>query len=340
MHTARLAAWMLLSLGAGAPLARGQQPAPAPANPSNALEAIAVTVNGQPIREIAVQRGLRRLPADKQNQARAEIVDFLIDTTLVDQYLGQLHVDVDPQEVGGRLQEVKDEIRKSGEPLDKVFEELLLTEDELRSQLASELRWEKFCERQISEKDLRDVFSRSPEMFDGSTVRARHILLTPPPADTQAAAQAKIKLLRIRQQIEDQVASGLTSLPANTDYATREKRRNYLTETTFAEAATKESACPSRSQGGDLGWFPRTGAMVEPFAQAAFALRPFQMSDVIQTQFGCHLILTTERRPGHPTRFEDIKEIVKEVYCERLREALIAQLRPNAKIVIAGQARP
>jgi parvulin-like peptidyl-prolyl isomerase len=337
MATARLAGWVLLVVGASAGAAVGQQAVP---GSTSAPGGIAATVNGQPITEKAVERGLRRLPADRQTQARNEILNFLIDTALVDQYLDQARIEIDPKDAETRLQEVKDEIKKSGQPLDKVFEELLLTENELRAELAAELRWEKFCERQVSDKDLRDIFDKNPEMFDGSMVRARHILLTPPAGDAQAAEQARQQLLRTKQQVEEEVERGLASMPAGADSQTRDKRRNYLLETAFAEAAGKESACPSKAQGGDLGWFGRVGAMVEPFAQAAFALRPYQMSDVVPTQFGYHLILATDRRPGKPTRFDDVKEVVKEIYCERLREALIAQLRPAARIVTVGQSKP
>jgi peptidyl-prolyl cis-trans isomerase C len=82
--------------------------------------------------------------------------------------------------------------------------------------------------------------------------------------------------------------------------------------------------------------------MVEPFAKAAFALKPHEMSDVVSTQFGHHLILVTERKAGKETKFEEVKEEVKEVYCERLRQDLCAQLRQRSKIVItpAAPAKP
>ena len=62
---------------------------------------------------------------------------------------------------------------------------------------------------------------------------------------------------------------------------------------TFADAAREYSDCPSGAEGGDLGAFGR-GAMVQPFDEAAFALGVGEMSDVVQTQFGYHLILRTE----------------------------------------------
>ena len=60
--------------------------------------------------------------------------------------------------------------------------------------------------------------------------------------------------------------------------------------------------------------------MVAPFSQAAFSLQPFQMSDVVKTQFGYHLILVTERKPGREVKFEDVKEMVKEELDRQMRE--------------------
>ena len=74
------------------------------------------------------------------------------------------------------------------------------------------------------------------------------------------------------------------------------------------------------------------------FAQAAFALKPYEMSDVVTTRFGSHLILATDRRQGKETKFEDVKDVVKELYGDRLREALVGQLRPTAKIDITPPA--
>lgn len=60
----------------------------------------------------------------------------------------------------------------------------------------------------------------------------------------------------------------------------------------FADLAKDHSSCPSRSQGGDLGFFQR-GHMVKPFEDAAFNLEVGQLSLPVQTQFGFHLIQRT-----------------------------------------------
>jgi hypothetical protein len=64
------------------------------------------------------------------------------------------------------------------------------------------------------------------------------------------------------------------------------------------------------------------------------------MSDVVTTQFGHHLILTTGRKPGKDVKFDNVKESVKFVFGERLRDSLATQLRHNARIVINPPPKP
>lgn len=63
----------------------------------------------------------------------------------------------------------------------------------------------------------------------------------------------------------------------------------------FAQAAREYSACPSKDEGGDLGYFCR-GMMVPEFEQAAFVLPVGRLSDPVETQFGWHLILVTDKK--------------------------------------------
>jgi parvulin-like peptidyl-prolyl isomerase len=326
--------------GFGCLTARGQEaaakPEPKPPDPT----VIAATVNGQPIPEVALFRGLRRVPPEKQAEARAGILDYLIDNTLLDQYLTQLGVTVPSKDIDTRLAQVKEEIQKGGQTVEKVLQAMLLTEEELKTQLTEELRWEKFVNGQANDKLLHELFEKNPEMFDGTMVRARHILLTPPAGDAQAAEQAQLKLASFKKQITEEAAKEDAGVPGTTDAASREKIHNRALEDAFAGVARKESACPSKERGGDLDWFPRAGSMVEPFARAAFAIKPFEMTDPVATRFGYHLILVTDRRPGKETKFDDVKDVVKEIYADRLRDAILAQVRPKAKIMVSPPAQP
>jgi peptidyl-prolyl cis-trans isomerase D len=75
----------------------------------------------------------------------------------------------------------------------------------------------------------------------------------------------------------------------------------------FAELAKKESGDPgSASQGGDLGFFSK-GMMVRPFEEAAFRLKPGQISDLVESDFGFHIIKVTGIKPGKMKTFEQVR---------------------------------
>ncbi len=304
--------------------------------PVHADVPLAATVNGQIIPAAAVNRALKRVgEKEDRAKARAEILDFLIENALIDQYLVQQKTVVEQKDVDARLAEIKKEIEKSGQTYAKVLESLEMTEAEFTAQVLADLRWEKFAVSQSTDKNLKTLFDQSGEMFDGTMVRARHILLTPAAKDPKAAEAARAELAQYRRLVEAKAADAAAKLPATADNLTREQERQKQIDQAFSDLARDKSACPSKRDGGDLNWFPRAGSMVEAFAKAAFALKSFEMSEPVQTQFGYHLILCTGRKPGQTVKFEDVKEEVREVYCNRLREYLISELKKTSKIKIA-----
>jgi parvulin-like peptidyl-prolyl isomerase len=314
-------------------------PAPVPSSPAKIPEGNEAIVNGQAISRKAIFRSLKRVPEDRRAEERVRVINFLIDNLLIDQELIRLKVPADAKAVDARVMEIRAEIKKKKKDFDQVMEDLLLTEDELRAQLRADLRWDRYATEKATAQETRRLFDENPAMFNGSMVHARHILLTPPSKDPDASAQTKDRLALLKKQIEDKVAAGLAKLAPDLDKLKREEARIKLLDQTFAEAAKNESDCPTKAQGGDLGWFPR-GKMVEPFAKAAFALKPFQLSDIVTSQVGHHLILVLDTRRGKEVKYEDVKDLVKDVYIERLREDLLAKLRPAAKIVLNPPAKP
>jgi peptidyl-prolyl cis-trans isomerase C len=327
MPGSRCPSWALLLLPVCCLPAAAQDPAAAAPRP-------AATVNGQPIPEDVVQRGLETVPAAKRADIRIERLNALIDDLLIEQYLQQLMVTVDAKEVDKRLDEMRAELKTRKQDFDKMLKEWKITEAELRQHVTAELRLEKFVDERATDKVLREVFDGNKEVFDGTTVHARHILLQPPAGDAKAVEAAKAELAACKAKVEQQVEAGLAKLKPDADALTRDKARATLTDDAFAALAKEKSACPSKANGGDVGWFQRAGFMVEPFSKAAFALKPCQMSDVVKTPFGYHLILTVERKPGRDVKFEEVKDVVKEYYATTLRDSLVAQIRPKSKIEI------
>lgn len=325
----RFSAWMSLTILAAPALA--QQPAAKLPGPT----AAAATVNGQPLPETWVQRGLKRVPPADHAKARPEIINYLVDNMLIDQFLAQQKTPVTPAEISARMAELQAELKKHNQDYAAMLKEMMLTEEELKTQIVADIRWDKYVTAQGTDAVLKDMYDKNGAMFDGTQVRARHILLTPSASDPAAVAKAKAQLVAFKQQLEAEANRAQAKLPPSADPLTRETERLRALEAMFGKLAAENSVCPSKADGGDLNWFPRTGSMVEPFSAAAFALRPGQISDPVPTPFGVHLILVTARKQGQVTKFEDIKDEVREAYTNRLRENLVAQLRSTAKIVIS-----
>ena len=78
----------------------------------------------------------------------------------------------------------------------------------------------------------------------------------------------------------------------------------------FAEAAREYSTCPSKEKGGDLGFFGK-GKMVPEFEKAAFSLSVGEMSHLVKTSFGWHLIEVTERKEAHIQPLDEVKDQIR-----------------------------
>ena len=307
-------------------------PVPAPlAKPVERPTGVAATVNSQQIPEVAVWRALRQFPLEEHAIARKEILNHLIENMLIDQYLVALKIEVTPAEVDKLLEELKAELKKASKDYATELQSMMLTEAEFRVEVSAQMKWDKFLKQQGTDQALQGFFDKRPDLFDGSLVRARHILLTPGTEPTKIA-EAKKKLTDIKAMI---TAEGdKTAAAAPGDALAKETARTKRADEVFAEMAKNHSTCPSKSNGGDLQFFPRVGAMVEPFAEAAFKLNLFQMSDVVETEFGQHLIMVIAKNPGKPRKFDEVKEDVRAVYAMQLRQAVVGQMKPKSQIVM------
>jgi parvulin-like peptidyl-prolyl isomerase len=108
----------------------------------------------------------------------------------------------------------------------------------------------------------------------------------------------------------------------------------------FAALAKELSDDGSKENGGDLGFFPR-GRMVAPFEEAVFALQPGQISEIVRTQFGYHIIKAEERKTGKALAFDEAKaqaqdDLTREQTYERYQK-YVAGLRSKAKVEVLLQ---
>ena len=317
------------------PAATAPVPAPvvaaAPVVPEQRPVGVAAKINGQEIPEVAVYRALRQFPITEREVARKEILNHLVENFLIDQYLTALKISAESAEVEKLIAELKAELAKTMKDYAKELEAMMLTEAEFRSEVSAQMKWDKFLKQQGTDAALKQLFDASPNVFDGSTVRAKHILLTPG-ADAAKIEESKKLLESIKATIEADAKKVADATPG--DPLVKEQARGKRIDETFSDFAKKHSTCPSKANGGDLNFFPRVGAMVEPFAKAAFDLNPNGMSEVVSTEFGMHLILCSAKKPGVARKFDDVKEDVRALYAIRLREAVVAQMKPKAQIDI------
>jgi peptidyl-prolyl cis-trans isomerase C len=303
-------AWLA---GEGVP-AHGQQPAPVAAS-ATATKPAAV-VNGEPISMAELEAVLKQapmaveMPEQVRVQMRRHALAMLIDDTLMQQFIKANCPQVSKAEVDRKLVEMDADLKKENKSVEAFCKENGQTVEQLREGLTWMLRWTAWAKDKVSEADVQRFYEAYKDYFDGTTVRASHIAIRLPENASEAdQARARARLTELRAQI----TAGKID---------------------FATAAKTHSQCESSSSGGDLGFLARKTMVEEPFAKAAFALQPGQVSDVVQTGFGLHLIKVTDRKPGQPSDFAKIKDQVRDLYTEEYRLTILAQQRKAAKLEI------
>ncbi len=127
----------------------------------------------------------------------------------------------------------------------------------------------------ISDEQVRTYYDENPALYSTTQVKASHILVK----DEDTAKQV---LADVRAHPEK-----------------------------FGDVAKEKSTDTSSAQkGGDLGMFG-AGRMVPEFERVAFTLKPGEISEVVKTQYGFHVITVTERKEGEPKPFDQVKEQIR-----------------------------
>ena len=310
----------------GGSVAPGAPPSPAaPIAPSGPPSQVVAKVNGKPITRGELDftvKGMAqgRVPPERHAAFRRDVLNSLIDQELVYQKAVESKVDVTPAEVSASIAQVR-----STFPDQKAFEAELAKDGMTIATVESMFRHNMIIDKYIKtavvpqvkvsqEEEAKFYQENQDKMKHPEQVRASHILLRvakDTPADQKAAQKAKAE-------------EALAKARSGSD---------------FAALAREYSQDPgSAQQGGDLGYFGK-GKMVPPFDKAAFALKVGAISDLVETDFGYHIIKVTDHRPEGVSPIADVREKIHEyLSTQKVQDEvqkLTASLRKQAKVEIS-----
>jgi parvulin-like peptidyl-prolyl isomerase len=279
---------------------------------------VAATVNGETITlaeldgALAANLPVIPLTVAQRKQLRAALLSDLIDDRLLKQFLAKYGPKVEPSEVEAQLKAFTAQLSKDHQTLNEYLKKSGLTETQLRADWTASIQLSTLVQQQATDAQLKAYYAANRDYFDKVEVRVSHIIIRmsngAPPGE-RAGVREKMKAIRA------DVASGKMD---------------------FAAAARRFSQDPTGKNGGDLGFvLRRCQELEEPLAKTAFAMKVGEISDLVETNSGIHLLVVTDRKPGKPGSFEKSILEVLELFTEDYRVELVAKLRKDGQIRIS-----
>jgi peptidyl-prolyl cis-trans isomerase C len=306
------------------PAAQQVPSAPEPLKPVPAqLPDVLARVNGELVTKTDFDRMIKNMelgagqpvPADRRDEILRRALDQLVTYTLLSQETRARNLTVANAEVDARVRQMQAQFPDEG-AFKKALAERGLTVEKLRADARIDIVISKMMEAEVAnlppptDAEIRDFYEKNPDKFKQENVRASHILL---PADPKSDDAAKKKVRAQAEAVLQQARGGAD----------------------FGQLAREHSKDGSAQQGGDLNYFGR-GQMVPAFEQAAFALKPGEISDIVETQFGLHIIKVTDKRDAVP--FEQVTDGIRQFLTEQGKQqradAFIETLKQKAKIEV------
>lgn len=306
----------------------------AAAAPSQVDTKVVATVNGVPITrgelEAVTQMVLSHAGKSGEGataEQKRQVEDMALDKLITQEVLAQAAQHVQIADLDKQVED-KYNATKARFKTQEAFEQALSQRGtdpaEFKARLAREIRINAYLEREVNAKiaispeQAREFYDQNPDLFKTpESVHASHILIG---VADGASAEEKQAARRKAEDILARIKSGAD----------------------FAELAKAESSCPSAEQGGDLGSFGR-GQMVQPFEDVAFSLDAGALSEVVETQFGFHIIQSQGKTPSEAIAFEQVQEQlqqqIKNQETKKQLAAKIEALKQAARIERPVQAQ-
>jgi peptidyl-prolyl cis-trans isomerase C len=303
-----------------------------PAKPEKPVQSgdIAVSVDGKVLKKTQLDKEIKslmnihkdKIPKDQKKEIQADIKTQLVENFIIHTILND---EIEKRKIQATEKEINEAIDKikANIPPDKKLDDFLksnnITIDGLKSSLDSDIKVKKIVMMELggkakpTQKEIKKFYNDNGDKFTiPENVHVRHILLTiGEKDDDKIKSEKKEKIENLREQI--------------------------IGGADFAEVAAKNSDCPSKQNGGDLGAI-RKGQTVKPFEDAAFSQEKNVIGPVITTDYGYHVIQVLEHNPSKKITLEEVQEKISN-YLEQQKQndafaALIKKLRANAKIVV------
>ena len=268
-----------------------------------------------PIKQRLSQHG-QKISPEQLEGIRNEILDNLINLELLFQESRNNVIKVEKEAVDSQMKLLKQKFSNDTE-FKNFLSELNLSESALKLKIKKGIAIQKLIETQIADKikisdeESKVFYDKNPDLFkQPEQIKASHILIkVEPGADEMKKSEAKQKIKNIQQKLNK-----------GEDFATLAKE--------FSEG-------PSKNNGGDLGYFQR-GQMVKPFEDVAFALKTEEVSDIVETQFGYHIIKVIDKKPEKTIAYENVKDdLAQHLKQEKTNQEVkiyIQKLREKSKI--------
>ncbi len=314
-------------LVAACALAQTQPAAPAPGNPEEPV----AKVNGKPITrgqldqvmasnlQMLQQRGMQVTPEQRLGYER-QVLGKLVDQEILIQASSKTKLADADKKVDAEIARIRGSL-----PDPKLLEQQIkaagFTMDQVRADILQKLTLQEFVEQEfagkvkVPEDQIKAFYDQNPQYFEKpAQVRASHILVAVP-----LGASDDVKM---------------------TKRAAIDKARERVTtgKEDFAKVATELSDDPgSKQNGGDLGFFSH-GQMVPEFDKTAFLLKDGEVSDVVTTQFGYHIIKQTGAQPAEKRALDQMKDTIEKFLKKRDVDKMIGQFietqRVSAKVEV------
>jgi peptidyl-prolyl cis-trans isomerase C len=311
---------------AGSTTAAGQTPAAVKPVPAQLPEIIA-RVNGSAIDRGEFERAVKSLesqaggpvPPDRRDGIYRQLVDQLVALKLLSQESVARKVAIPDTDIDGRVAQVRGQFPNE-QAFTAALAERQMTPDKLKAEIRQQMQAMKLVEVEIgptvtvNDADVSDFYTKNPDKFqEPEAVHAAHILIrTPEGADDAAKKKARAEAQNVLAQIKK-----------GGDFAALAKQHSQDTG--------------SAANGGDLGFVPR-GQTVPAFEQAAFALKAGQLSGVVESPFGFHIIKMIAHRDGRTVPLQEVKpqveQFLKQQKTQEKTAAFIEKLKAKSKVEI------